>query len=234
LDEREKGFTSVFTPRAPAFFTGAACVLLTNAGPFSARVTVQTEGLDERERNFSGQLLGRGSKLLFAPDPAESSRKQQRAGGFGFLWDIAENRGYVLSDALQAYAPISSNLQVTNLVFSPVQAAPEKFGGHLCEAALATVAKADGTAVSFEVLKAADLNGFPVRIHSHSNSPPLTLTFSKIRLETPGADVFVPPEGFSKYSSPEALVDELAARQHNLRRRPQNSPQPFTGYGGGH
>src|SRR6266404_9356599 len=59
---REKALTGFLRPQAPVFFTGPACVLLTNSAGFSARVTVQTEGIAERERNFSGQLLGRGSK----------------------------------------------------------------------------------------------------------------------------------------------------------------------------
>src|SRR5690349_6393183 len=75
FEAREKGLTAVITPRPPAFFTGPACVLLTNGGGYSARLTVQTEGLSERERNFSGQLLALGTKLLFAPDPSATAQK---------------------------------------------------------------------------------------------------------------------------------------------------------------
>src|SRR5437588_487039 len=66
LEVRERGLTAVITPHAPIFFTGPSCVLLTNPAGYSARVSVQTEGISERERNFSGQLLGLGTKLLFA------------------------------------------------------------------------------------------------------------------------------------------------------------------------
>jgi len=159
-DVRAKALTGFLRPQAPVFFTGAACVLLTNFPGFSARVTVQTESIAEGERNFSGQLLGRGSKLLFAPEPDEALAKQQRTAGLSFVWDAAENRGYVLSEAMQAYAPVSSSLQVTNVVISPVQVGPQKFSGHLCETAQAVIQKADGTTASFEVLRATDLNGF--------------------------------------------------------------------------
>jgi hypothetical protein len=233
-DMREKAFTGVVTPHAPTFFTGTAAVLLTNAGSFSARVTVQAEGYDQRERNVSGQLFGRGSKLAFAPETEQAAPKSQHIGIFSFFWDVAENRGFIVSEALQAYAPTSSSLQITNVSISPLNSAPQKLNGHPCESVRATINKADGTSSSFEVLRATDLNRFPMRITSESNSPPLTLTFSKIRLEAPSPDVFAPPEGFSKYASPEAMVDELAARQRNLRRKSHDTLEPFTGYSGSH
>jgi len=196
---------------------------------------VQAEGYDERERNVSGQLFGRGSKLAFAPETQQAAPKSQHIGIFSFLWDVAENRGYVVSEALQAYAPTSSSLQITNVAVSPLNSAPQKFNGHSCESVRATIYKADGSASSYEVLRATDLNGFPMRITSETNAPPLTLTFSKIRFEAPSPDVFVPPDGFSKYASPEAMVDELAARQRNLRRKSRDTLEPFPGaYSGGH
>jgi hypothetical protein len=78
-------------------------------------------------------------------------------------------------------------------------------------------------------LRATDLNGFPVRIQSQKAAL-LTLNFSKIHLEAPAAAVFSPPDGFSKYATPEAMADELAAREHNLRRRNQGlDAYPDTG-----
>src|SRR5262245_52956237 len=103
----EKAFTAVVTPHSPTFFTGAAAVLLTNAGSFTARVTVQAEGFDDRERNVSGQLFGRGSKLAFAPETEQAAPKNQKVGVFSFLWDVTEKRGHVARDTLQVYASAS-------------------------------------------------------------------------------------------------------------------------------
>src|SRR5262249_23719174 len=123
-DRRERALSGFFSPQAPVFFTGAACVLLTNWAGFSAHVTVQTEAITQQDSNFSGQLLGRGSKLVFAPEPDETTSKQQRTAGLSFIWDVAENRGYVLSEAMQAYAPVSSSMRITNLVIASVPSAP--------------------------------------------------------------------------------------------------------------
>jgi hypothetical protein len=230
FEARAKGVTAVITPQPPAFFTGPACVLLTNSGGYSARLTAQTQGFAEHERNFSGQLLGLGSKLFFAPDPDSVSGKKDRYGGFSFIWDVAENRGYALSEALQAYAPVSSSTRVTNVVIAAAPATPQKLAGHTCELAQATVQKDDGSISSFELLRATDLNGLPVKISSITNSTPLTLTFAKIRFGSPGAAVFTPPDGFTKYTSSEAMADELAAREHNLNRKHTEEPIPFSGY----
>ena len=230
FEARERGLTAVKTPHPPIFFTGPSCVLLTNPAGYSARVSVQTEGISERERNFSGQLLGLGTKLLFAPDPNANSDKRGPNGGFSFIWDVSENRGFVLSEALQAYAPISSNIRITNLTVSAASSAPQKIAGHTCELAEATVKKDDGGSASFELLRATDLKGVPLKISSGTNSIPLTITLAKIRLESPGAEVFAPPDGFTMYSSTEAMADELAARQQNLRRKHIEEPLPFTGY----
>jgi hypothetical protein len=219
VEIRERGYTRIVGAQAPSFLTGPASVLLTNSAGFSARVSGQAEGITEKERNFTGVLLGQGAKLFYAPDADEKSGKQQRAAGLSYIWNVAENRGYVLSETMQAYAPFSHSPQITNVVLSPLQAPPQKLAGHQCEPAFATVQKVDGNTANFEILRATDLNNFPVRLTSTTNSSMLSLNFSKIRLELPGASVFEPPSDFTKYSSPEAMVDELAARQHNLRRK---------------
>jgi hypothetical protein len=177
----------------------------------------------------SGELLGRGTKLLYAPDADESTDPHRLPGGYSFVWDVAETRGYVFSEALQAYAPISSDLRVTNLTLEVGKAPTQRFSNHPCEPATAAARTTDGAAAEFGLLRATDLNGFPVRIQTATKAGPFTLSFSKIRLEAPPANVFSPPDGFAKYPTPDALADELAVRQSNLRRRSYDSMQPFTG-----
>jgi hypothetical protein len=82
------------------------------------------------------------------------------------------------------------------------------------------VTASDGAATFFQVWRATDLKGVPLRIICPSNGMPMTLTLSKVRLETVPADLFVPPNGFSKYDSVEAMMTELAMRGMNLGRKP--------------
>lgn len=221
-----QGFARVVTPRPPAFLAGPIALLLTNGAGFSARAEVQEESSLDKQSSSSGELLARGTKLLYAPNSAESTDAHHQPGGYSFIWDAAECRGYVLSEALQGYAPISSALPVTNIEFNPSKAGAQRISGHPCEPATATVRSADGATADFEILRAMDLNGLPVRIQAAAKPNPLTLTLSKIRLEAPPADVFSPPEGFTKYPNPDAMADELAARQNNIRRRNRGQMEP--------
>jgi hypothetical protein len=164
----------------------------------------------------------RGTKLLFAPGANPAADKRSHAQECAFLWDASGNRGFMLNDPMQAYAPMSSSLQFTNVAAGPAvnNATPETISGHRCQQSEVTVTANDGTATSFRVWRATDLKGLAVRITGTSSGSPLTLTLSKVRLEHLPGDLFLPPSSFTKYDSAEALMTELVARQMNYKRRP--------------
>ena len=204
---REIGFVGNFAAEPPTFLTGPMSVLLTNSSGYSAHVTAQNESLGTPQGVNSGQILCRGSRLLFAPASTEPKKKQARTGGFAFIWDVATGSGYVLSGALQAYAPVSSSIRATNVVRQSQSAA-----------ANASVQMNDGTTQNFQC-SLAEITGVPARISAVGGQTPLVISLSNIHSEVPAEDVFTPPDDFSKFSSPEAMADELAARQRNLRRK---------------
>ena len=209
-------------PQPPVFFNGAMALLLTNARGFRAHAVLENGASANGVAATEGELMGQGGKLLFAPGPGNATGKRSHLRGSAFIWDVTANRGYLLNDPLQAYAPISANRQFTNFATSSATsgAATENISGHPCQPAQATVAASDGSITGFRLWRATDLNGLPLRITRASDGPPLTLTLSKVRLETLPEDLFLPPIGFKKYDSAERLIDEMAARQQNLKRRP--------------
>ena len=202
------GFVGNFAAEPPTFLTGPMGVLLTNGSGYSAHATVQNESLGAPQGVNSGQILCRGSKLLFAPASGEPKKKQGRGGGFAFIWDVATGRGYVLSGALQAYAPVSSSVHATNVVRESQSSA----------LANATVQMSDGTTQNFQC-SPGEAAGVPGRISAIGGQLPLVVSLSALHTGLPAEDIFTPPDDFSKYSSPEAMADELAARQRNLRRK---------------
>jgi hypothetical protein len=215
---RRSNYSRIVTPLPPAFLTGPAALLLTNSLGFSARAEILPlrSGI---QPTSAGELLQRGSKLLYAPESDEMTDTHRQPGGYSFIWDVAQSRGFVLSEALQGYAPLVSALHVTNLETTLGKASAQRFAGHPCEPVTVSAFSPDSPVASFEVWRAIDLHGFPVRIESATNLNTYLVNFSKIRLEAPSADIFSPPDGFTKYETPEAMADELAARQHNLKRR---------------
>jgi hypothetical protein len=204
LEPRAK-FTRVFTPQMPSFMIGPAAAFFTNTAGFSAKLVVQADPAFPQPGPVEGELLGRGSKLLFAPRQIDTGEKVTPAKGFTYVWDMASASGFVLSEALQAYAPVSSSLRVTNVV--------EAAGAGAAHSV--TVQMNDGSQNVYRLIRDPK-NGFPESIAALN--PPATLTLSKTRFQAPPLDLFAPPSGFSRYQSPEALADEIAARQHSLRR----------------
>ena len=209
------------TPVTPLFLNGPMALLLTNADGFRARVVFESAAPSRAVQTLAGELIVRGSKLMFAPEPTKVAKKQPHPEESAFVWDANEYRGYVLNDPLQAYAPISSSRQFTNVTEGAAanSTPPEKFDGHPCQVVEATVTASDGVATAFRVWRATDLKGLPLRIQCLSGGVPLTLTLSKVRLEAVPNDLFLPPNGFTKYESPEAMMTEMALRRVNLSRK---------------
>jgi hypothetical protein len=212
----------MLVPQPPAFLDGPMALLLTNVDGFRARVVLEGGTTARGSERIVGELLGRGGKLVFAPGSGSAARKQPPAAGAAFVWDVAGNSGYMLNDPLQAYAPISANRQFTNITVSAAisNSAPERVAGHPCQPTEVTVAASDGSATVCRTWRATDLKGFPMRITCASNGTLLTLSLSNVRLETLPGDLFRPPNDFTKYNSAQALINELDARQQDLKRRP--------------
>jgi hypothetical protein len=192
----------------PAFLAGPACLLLTNLPPFRAHVHFeQTPGRGPVE----GELFGHHEKLLFARRPLQIEGSTE-ALGVAYILDISRGRGWLLSDALQGFAPLTITNSATNLVELPV--GPETdVEGFRCRTSRATVALSEGYSVSFQLSRAEVFKGFPVRITVVSNAIPANLTFTKVRLENPPADLFEPPRGFTVYPSASAMLNECLKRQ---------------------
>ncbi len=222
-------------PRPPLFLNGPMALLLTNAEGFRAQVVLVSDASSHAAPLAAGELLGRGGKLLFAPAVSKAARKKAPAEDSAFIWDVVENRGWVLNDPLQGYAPISSRQSYTNLVAGAIldKVAPERIAGHPCRQTEVTVTASDGTAVAFRVWRAEDLSGLPLRISGAANGAPITLAFSTIRREPVPDELFQPPNGFTRYESPEAMMTELALRKVNLGQKPVYQPEgsePGTGW----
>jgi len=167
--------------------------------------------------------------LLFAPDPQKGD-KQLRLAGLSFIWDISANSGYLLSDALQGYAPLEFSVRYTNVVIGRSAAAPQRVEGHHCELAVASVSSSEGKTTEFQVWQAPDLKGLPVRISSRADKVTRVLELSKVHLGPPREDLFKPPDDFTRYASADVMMSELTLRQHNLKRRPTDEfTAPETG-----
>jgi hypothetical protein len=191
-------------PRLTEVVTGPAAGLLTNLNGYRARFTIDFGSNAFEELSASGDLQARDGKLCFEPVFKQGKHKGMDAGGFILIWDTTGKSGFVLSDALQGYAPVGS-----------------AFGAAYTNAG------------AWKVEPAKNFNGLATRIECDDPRRPFTLTLSDIKPELPPPDIFVPPDGFTKYDSEGLLLGELAARQRAVigaNRKPSeeepSAPEP--------
>jgi hypothetical protein len=227
-EEPPASVSGIPAPKVPTFLNGAMAVLLTNANGFRAHVVLEGPPSPTRTDIFSGELMSRDGKLFFAPEPGASPEKHSRAEDFSYIWNVEENRGFLLSGPLQGYAPISSSAPITNVIVvaGGNPSAPERVGGYSCLRSEVKVIFGDGTETALGVWRARDLKAVPVRIARNVAGTPLTLTLSKIRLEPPPTDVVAPPPDFTRYTSAETMMNEQMTRQQNVKRKRGWQPPP--------
>jgi hypothetical protein len=216
----------------PDFLAGRVALLLTNVDGFSAKLTGSSAQAGGGKHEISGDLLGRQGSLIFQPVNAVKGKRARSEGGMFFIWNETDHAGFVLSDPLQAFAPAATTVQPTNVAFNTAGAVEEQANGHPCRRIEAVVQSSDGSSERFTVWQAEDAKHFPVRIQSPPGPGELTLNFSDVRLELPPSQLFGPPEGFVKYDTPVALMNELIVRQSAMAKRNEVKPIELNPAGG--
>ncbi len=215
----------------PDFLTGPMAPLLTNVDGFSARLVENTSAGGKTTPKITGELIGRQGRLIFQPTHPDRKLPKDAATGLFFIWNQSQDRGYVLSEELQAYAPISSSLIITNVSFDENAAPSETIQGHPCHRLDVAVTLSNGSTARFAEWQADDLKRFPLRLRSLNAQMPFTVDFSNVRLEFSSPRLFNPPEGFIQYASAISLMNELMIRQSTLKQRPSELEEkmPITG-----
>lgn len=224
-EDRRSAAERLLAAQPPTFLTGPMSVLLTNSASYSARVQIDTTS---PLTTVQGTLLGSHDKLVFARDPGKATKKSTAGGGFSFIWDVPDNSGTVISEALQGYAPADGGVRYTSVLTQPdsVNSTPssDSIDGHPCRREQASVTASDGSIVVFRVWRATDLKGLPLRIESMSAPGSYTITFSKVRLEQLSADLFNLGDGYKRYSNPDTMLNEITVRQQNVRKKEPETP----------
>jgi hypothetical protein len=210
-----RGGAETLLPKFTSVTTWPLAVILTNGSAFESEFTLTLADDSPSPLNLSGQLLVRGGKLRF--EAARFNGKAMRAGDFGVIWDASARQGFAFSEALQGYAPISEALHCTNLLTQVTPGETERIDGHPADKRNATIMGSNGQTLILQMLTARDLGNLPLKIFPSADSPySFALTLSKIQLLVPADELFLPPDGFTKYVSAAAMLDELTDRQQDV------------------
>lgn len=203
----------------PAFLTGPVAAVLTNVGGFSAQVAATTTTPEGFTTVRSGTMLARDGRLVYQPSLNIKGKRARTEGGLFFIWDEERHSGYVMSEALQGFAPIAANGDTPASVNMNNEGIREDIDGHPCHRCEAMVTLAGGAQARVTLWRADDLRHFPIRLQTLDGINHMTVDFSEVRLETPARDLFLPPDGFTAYATPVALMNELIVRDASLAKK---------------
>ena len=223
--------------RFPFFLDGPMSLLLTNATGFEAQLTAETVQNQGETTRLFGRLFGQNGKFLFALEVRQIQDERKPVKGVSYLWDTATGRGAMLSDPLQGYAPVEATLRYT---FTTNQAASgatasERIDGHVCDVTDWTALASDGSRSVLRVWRASDLQGWPLRLRLQDTNATLTVNLEHVSFAFQPVDIFTTTNGFTRYSTPAAMLDELASRQHQQRHKslpPLGDPEDIGGVEG--
>lgn len=216
--------TEATLPKLTALMTGPVANLLTNQAGFESECAITLGGATKSERKISGRIFARGGKLRLETIPGKS--KSRGAGEFGVIWDVAASQGFVLSDALQGCAAVKGSVRFTNLLTGLATGQSDRMEGHPVDQVEVTAMGSDGQRTLLQLTRAQDLGDLPLQIRSADEPNSFVLTLSQVRLLLPAEALFQPPDGFTKYQSEPAMLDELAARQQDVFGEGHNQTGP--------
>jgi len=206
---------------ALSFFNGEVNALFTNAQGFKAHLTVApiSGSFTNETPRVSGELWGRDGKLLFIPAPSSRRHKYAGTAGTTFLWDNAAKSGYAINDLLQGFAPLPRPAASTNGAPESQMTllGTENVGNEACQKIRMASILGDHKTNTLIAWRAPSLNGFPIQIQTGLDFNANLVKFSKVRFETPPADVFSLPEGLTRYETIDAMLYELARREGEVR-----------------
>jgi len=208
----------------PDFLVGPVALVLTNLNGFSAHISSTITAPGGVAQTNSGELLGREGRLVYQPTLAIKGKRARTEGGLFFIWDQNKRSGYVLSEALQAYAPVKTDLEAGTRLNITKEGIQENINGHPCHRCEALVVSSNGLQSHLTLWRADDAGHFPIRIQSLNGPNQMTLNFTEVRLEYPGQGLFLPPDGFTSYPTSIALMNELIIRDSSLAKKYQFNP----------
>jgi len=188
-------------------------MLLTNGVGFQAEFDLSFADA-AAPPSLTGRIFVRGEKILLQSAPAKS--KSASAGEFNLMWNETAGQGFFSSESLQGFAPIGRTVHVANLAVQKIASPAPPLDGRPMDIADATATDDSGKSQTFEWMRASDAGDLPTQIRSLNAPRNFTLTLAKIQPGRPPEEMFLPPDGFTKYPSPAALLEELASRQREV------------------
>jgi hypothetical protein len=215
-------------PRGPQF-NGAMDRLFGDNQSFSATLETQMTDAPGGTMTMPGKLMFDSGKSRFELDMTQTkggqmppdAAAQMKAMGMDRMVMIGrpdKKVAYMVYPGMQSY--VENALSDSETTTAPgdfkvtaTELGKETVDGHPCVKNKVIVTDKNGTARESTVWNATDLQNFPVKIQTTEQGREMIMHFKDITITTPGASLFEPPSGYTKYDSMPAMIQAVMVKQ---------------------
>jgi hypothetical protein len=197
---------------------------------FSASLEVQTGGAGDTEpMTLPGKIFFDQGKSRFEMDLSQSKGGKMSPEAAAQLKSIGMDKmivisspekkvGYQIYPGMQAYVesplPESESAAATSdFKLEVTELGKETVDGHPCIRNKTVVTDKEGKKYESLVWNATDLKQFPIKIERTEDNTKITMLFHDVSLSKPGADLFEPPAGVTKYDSMQSMMQQIMLKR---------------------
>jgi hypothetical protein len=218
--------------------SGSTAKLFGENSAFSASLEMQTSAANDPDTmSMPGKIYFDQGKSRFEMDMSQiKSAKippqmaaQMKSMGMDKMIVISrpdKKVGYQIYPGMQAYleSPLpdkEAGGQSDDYKLEMTELGKETLDGHPCIKNKAVVTEKDGTKHESLIWNAEDLKKFPLKIEQTQENTKVTMLFRDLKLSKPGADLFDPPAGVTKYDSMQSMMQQIMMKQFGGARPAQ-------------
>jgi len=215
-------------PKAPGF-GGSLSKLLGETTAFSSAIEIQTKGPSGDNITLPGKMAFNEGKSRMELDMSKSmgdsvpaeALAQIKAMGMDSIVIIGRPEkkiSYMAFPGLKAYfeteIPDTETAEATSKYkVESTELGKETVDGHDCAKNKVVISDKDGNKHESTVWNAKDLKDFPVKIEATEQGRTTVMKFKDISFKKPDAADFEAPASFTKYTSPQAMMQAMMAKQ---------------------
>ena len=210
--------------------SGSTAKLFGDNSTFSASLEMQTGGPGDPEAmSLPGRIFFDQGKSRFEMDLSQSKggkmspevATQLKSIGMDKMVVISRPEkkvGYQIYPGMQGYVenPLpesESTAASTDFKLEVTELGKETVDGHPCIKNKTVVTDKEGTKHESLVWNATDLKQFPIKIERTEDNLKITMLFHDVSLSKPGAELFEPPTGVTKYDSMQSMMQQVMMKR---------------------
>jgi len=208
---------------------------------FSAVMEFQTSGPGGEDITMPGKMSFDTGKSRFEMNMSEvkgskmppGAAQQMKAMGMDTMISISRpdlKLAYLVYPGLNSYAAMpspdaSASLHPDDFQVETTELGKETVDGHDCVKSKMIVTDKAGAKHESTVWAATDLKKFPVKIITSEGGHAATILFKNLAFTKPDAGQFEPPAGFTKYDSPQTMMQtEMMKKMGGGLGKPPGQP----------